>query len=401
MKTAFLIDSMSRKAGGVQLSLQCLSRALVERGELGRVFSVKDEHSEADLAGWDPVPVSLSPSLGPRRFGYAPDMTRELEGFSPDLVEVHGLWTYTSRVSQRWHRKTGHPCFIHPHGMLDPWAVRHSGWKKTLVAHLFENRHLNEAGCLRALCRAEADAIRSYGVRVPIAVIPNGIDLPKEMVEGVRGTRNEEPKTLLYLGRLHPKKGLLNLIRAWSSKATDDWQLVIAGWDEGGHKKELQQLCRELGLPFSTIPAGEFPTKNEAPRTRNRESLTFAGPVFGEAKEALLSSADAFVLPSFSEGLPMTVLEAWAHRLPAVMTDACNLPEGFAAGAGIRVEPTAESVAEGLATLFTLADSDREAMGTAGRRLIEDRFLWSSIASQTSLVHDWLVGGGTRPGFVE
>lgn len=401
MKTAFLIDSMSRKAGGVQLSLQCLSRALVERGELGRVFSVKDEHSEADLAGWDPVPVSLSPSLGPRRFGYAPDMTRELEGFSPDLVEVHGLWTYTSRVSQRWHRKTGRPCFIHPHGMLDPWAVRHSGWKKTLVAHLFENRHLSEAGCLRALCRAEADAIRSYGVRVPIAVIPNGIDLPETHEPEDRKTEPRDRKTLLYLGRLHPKKGLPNLIRAWSNKATDDWQLVIAGWDEGGHEKELQQLCRELGLSFSINSPGELPTENEDLKTKGRGSLTFTGPVFGEAKEALLRSAEAFVLPSFSEGLPMTVLEAWAHRLPVVMTDACNLSEGFAAEAAIRVEPTASSVAEGLASLFALADSEREAMGTAGHRLIEDRFLWASIATQASLVHDWLVGGGTKPGFVE
>lgn len=400
MKTAFLIDSMSRKAGGVQTSLQCLARALAARREEGQVFAVRDEHSDADLAGWDPVPVSLSCPLGPRRFGFAPGLARRLDDFDPDLVEVHGLWTYISQVSQRWHRRTGRPCFLHPHGMLDPWAVAHSGWKKRLAARLFEERHLREAGCLRALCRAEAEAIRAYGIRAPVAIIPNGIDLPEEVDERERGTKHEEPKTLLYLGRLHPKKGLAILLRAWSIRNPDGWQLVIAGWDEGGHAKELQQLCRELGLPFSTIPAGEFPTKNQEPGTKNHEGIVFTGPVFGKAKESLLRAADAFILPSFSEGLPMTLLEAWSYRLPVVMTEACNLPEGFATGAAIRVAPTVESVAEGLESLFGLTHSDRESVGKAGRRLVEDRFLWPSIAGQASLVHEWLVGGGSKPDFV-
>ena len=381
MKFACLIDSMSRNAGGVQLSVKRLAQELHHRGDETRVFSLRDEHTEADLAGWQPVPVSLSTAVGPRRFGFAPGLGRQLRNFAPDLVQTHGLWTYTSWVSLQWHRRTGGPCFVHPHGMLDPWAVRHSGIKKRLVAGLFENRHLREAGCLRALCQSEAEAFRAYGIAAPVAIIPNGIDLPEERPVLPKA----ETKILLYLGRLHPKKGLPLLIEAWAACRPRDWQLVIAGWDEKDHEGELKTQCRELGVSIGG-EAGE---------------VTFAGPVFGEEKDALLRCSSAFVLPSFSEGLPMTVLEAWAYRLPVVMTDPCNLPEGFAAGAALRVETESASVARGLAELFAMSESERTTMGGAGRALVEAKFLWPAIATQVAEVHEWLLGGGTRPGFVD
>lgn len=397
MKVACIIDSMSRNAGGVQVSVKRLAQELHHRGDETRVFSLRDEHTEADLAGWEPVPVTLSTAIGPRRFGFAPGLGGQLHDFAPDLVQTHGLWTYTSWVSQQWHRRTGGPCFIHPHGMLDPWAVRHSGIKKRLAAALFENRHLREAGCIRALCVPEAEAVRSYGIPSPVAIIPNGIDLPEE--EPV--LPKADPKMLLYLGRLHPKKGLPLLIEAWAACRPRDWQLVIAGWDEKGHEDELKGRCRELGVPCRVLPVDPFLSGLEESDATAEANVTFVGSVYGEAKDVLLRRASGFVLPSFSEGLPMTVLEAWAYRLPVVMTDPCNLPEGFTAGAALRVETEAASVARGLAELIAMTESERTTMGEAGRALVEARFLWPAIAIQVDEVHEWLLGGGSRPACVE
>src|SRR5437868_1254923 len=117
--------------------------------------------------------------------------------------------------SQRWHRQTGRPYVVHSHGMLEPWALRNAMWKKRVAALLYENQHLRGAACLRALSEAEAQSIRSYGLRNPICVIPNGVDLP-DLNESNPRTQSANQKTLLYLGRLHPKKNISNLIRAWN-----------------------------------------------------------------------------------------------------------------------------------------------------------------------------------------
>ena len=128
--------------------------------------------------------------------------------------------------------------------MLESWAVRNAMWKKRIAALLYENQHLRQAACLRALTEAEAQSIRSYGLSNPICVIPNGVDLP-DLRETNAKSQSANHKTLLYLGRLHPKKNISNLIRAWnetfkSQRAGGDrWVLAIAGWDQGGYEGKL------------------------------------------------------------------------------------------------------------------------------------------------------------------
>ncbi len=126
----------------------------------------------------------------------------------------------------------------------------------------------------------------------------------------------------------------------------ETWRLVIAGWDDRGHEASLKQLCRELGLPFSDITAGAI--GESFPDERNGASVVFAGPAFGASKRRLYEIADAFILPSHSEGLPMAVLEAWAAGLPVLMTEACNLPEGLEVAAAIRIDGGIPGIVQGL-----------------------------------------------------
>ena len=287
--------------------------------------------------------------------------------------------------------------------MLDPWAVKNSAWKKKLALWVYESEHLRSAACLRALCESEARAIRAFGLKNPIAIIPNGVDM---LEIGDRRSETGNPpwavrvepgkKVLLYLGRIHPKKGLDNLIRAWAElkiNRKSDWVLAIAGWDQGGHEDELKRLATGLAIPWADVRV------NSELRTTNSEpaSVVFLGPQFNEAKSACYRHCDAFILPSFSEGLPMVILEAWACGKPVVMTPECNLPEGFPARAGIRITTDIEGIARGLTELFGRSAQELTELGRNGRRLTEEKFNWDRIARQLRAVCEWLVCGASRP----
>jgi glycosyltransferase involved in cell wall biosynthesis len=350
-----------------------------------RVFAVEDSNSAEDLSGWTPVPVELFRPLGPRRFSYAPGLNAGLHASDVDVLAHHGLWRYTSIAARRWHAATGKPYVVSPHGMLDAWALQNSRSRKRIAAAAFENGHLRHASCIRALCASEVDAIRNYGLSNPIALIPNGVEIPPpapsshapwDRIDGFQGA-----KILLSLGRLHPKKNLIGLVQAWKrlqkgDRAEASWRLVIAGWDEGDYARELRDCIDDLRLD---------------------RHVWLAGPLFGSVKEAAYRCAAAFVIPSLSEGLPMVVLEAWAHALPVVMTPECNLPEGMAAGAAIALGADPAAIAEGLQKLFGMTSDELQTMGAAGLRLVRERFTWSTVTTQMLEVYRWVIGNGLRP----
>ncbi len=158
------------------------------------------------------------------------------------------------------------------------------------------------------------------------------------------------------------------------------WRLVVAGWDDGGHAAGLKSLARELGL--------------------SQREVLFHGPRFGKDKAALLTHADAFILPSYSEGFPMAVLEAWSYSLPVFMTQECNMPEGFAVDAAMEITTEPAELAQRLGDLMTMSENERRAMGAAGRRLVEDRFTWDRITADMHEVYNWVLGGGPPPSCV-
>ena len=386
MKAAFLTASASRKAGGLFWSVRAAASHLRMLDWDLQVFAAVDEYTKTDRAAWQGIPLHLFPTRGPEAFGWMPGLAGALSEAQPDLVHTHGIWMYPSLAACSWgtaHRK---PWMVSPRGMLDPWAIRRSAWKKRLAGRLYENRHLRGASCLQALCPAEAEAFRECGLRNPIAIIPNGVDLPDPV------SQPDPPswahlvpsgsRTLLFLGRLHPKKGLVPLLHAWScqpQRRSEPWILVIAGWDQGGHRAELERLAASLGISGS---------------------VRFVGPQFGTEKIAALRFVDAFVLPSFSEGLPMAVLEAWSYGLPVLMTPHCHLPEGSAAGAALEAEPEAGSLIHALDSLCRMDPGDRRRMGERGRALVASRFTWTEVARHLSDVYRWVLGRGDRPASV-
>jgi poly(glycerol-phosphate) alpha-glucosyltransferase len=397
IKSAHLTASVSRKGGGLFDAVLRLVQS--QSGTQIKVLGLQDEFSDADLSAWKPVSAAAFKTGWPRAIGRAPKLLEALETFAPDICHTHGLWLYPSIATTTYSRNNQRPYLISPHGMLDPWALKNSRWKKEIAAALFERTHLHGARCIRALCASEADSIRQFGLTNDIAVIPNGIDLPSEPPPAAPPWKNwitSDKKVLLFLSRIHPKKGLVNLLKAWAhNQKSSAWVLAIAGWEQGGHEAELKQLCTELKIIFSDVRQAASAASNQQPA-----SVLFLGPQFKAAKAACYHHCDAFVLPSFSEGLPMVVLEAWANAKPVLMTPECNLPEGFLADAAIKVEANENSLAAGLNELQRMTDAERRAMGIRARELVVARFTWSRVAQQLSAVEQWILGGGAKPEFI-
>jgi len=304
---------------------------------------------------------------------YAPELRRNVKGLVSDaeVLHGHGLYVGTNYLFGREARRQRKSLVYHVHGFFEPWILQRSRWKKLLVHWLFEDGNFRQVRLWRALTNKEAGQIRACGIRAPIVVVPNGLALEEYPERPSSQASIETPwipnltkrgPRLLFLGRLHEKKGLDLLLRAWASLRAEcrSWELVIAGPDERGYLSRLQDLARSLGI---------------------RDQLLFTGAVTAEPKKELLRSADLFVLPSRSEGFPMSLLEAMACSVPVIATSACNFPDITSAEAGWECEATMESLRQALAIARHAGEKERLQRGNNGRQLVARRYAWPSIIS--------------------
>lgn len=290
-----------------------------------------------------------------------------------DIVHCHGLWQMPMIVAASQARRRAKPLVLTPHGMLGAAALAFSPRKKALFSAVWQNRVNRQAACLHATSPEEHDDIRAAGLTNPVAVVPNGIDLPDPV------TKRPSPaaRTLLWLGRVHPKKGLDLLIAAWAriEAAHPDWRLRIAGPDERGHTGELRVLAARLG-------------------TRR---VAFEGPLFGDDKLAAYREAELFVLPSLNENFAMTVAEALAAGTPVVCTRGSPWSGLDANGCGWWVDQSVDALAAALDRAMRLPSQELAAMGRRGRDWMARDFSWDAAARDMLAVYDWLAGRADRP----
>lgn len=301
-----------------------------------------------------------------------------------DGLHVHGIWEASTAEACKLARRLGKPYVLSAHGMLEPWALATKKLKKQVYAALIERANVAGAACLHALTKAEAEQYRAFGATCPVAVVPNAVAVPQtadpelflKHFPDLRGKR-----LVLFLSRLHPKKGLDLLVTAWGriSETCPDAHLVLAGPDGEGMQAQLTEQAQQAGI---------------------LHRITFTGMLAGEMKWSALAAAEAYVLPSYSEGLSMALLEAMGMGLPVIATNACNMPEITENGAGWEIQATAEAVTSALGDLLMSSHEENCTKGSNGARLIAARYSPEQVARQMAEVYEFVLGGA-RPKTVE
>lgn len=374
MKVLYLGGSNSRNSGGVFFVARDLGKVIAKRPDFSVEYLMHgDEYTAADLPTYEGLKMNEYSIKGPSNLAFSFDIADKLKHIQPDIVHVHSLWLYASFVNKNYYKKTNTPYMISPHGMLDIWQLNNSGLKKKIALKLYESEHIRNAHCIHALCKSEYDSIRDVKINNPVAIIPNGVHLP-DLTNKKTGT-----KRLLFLSRIHKKKGIEVLLEGWakSNYKSNDWKLVIAGeTKDQPYFDSLIALTKQLGI---------------------ENSVEFVGGKFGNEKHEAFLEADAFVLPSYSEGLPMAILEAWAYKLPVLMTRECNLPEGFEAGAALEIRPEATSICTVLDQLFTMPQEAKEEIGIRALELVKSKYTWEQVASSMMDVYKWMKNEGPKP----
>jgi glycosyltransferase involved in cell wall biosynthesis len=376
MKVALLATTLSPAAGGLATAVPQMAHALALSNQLQvSVIGVSDPAAPDAAASWGPL-VRAHRRLPPKAFNFGVGLSRSLFASQADVVDVQGLWTYPSLANLHHNRRFGTPYVVTPHGMLDPWALQRSRWKKQIVRWWFENEHLCRAKCLRATAHIEAAHFRSFGLRQPIAVIPNGVHVPDLKL------RASPPgmKRLLFLSRIHPKKGIDYLLRAWARLSKDrlDWELVIAGPDELSHRSEMKNLAERLAL----------------------RRVQWLGAVHEPEKWDLYRSADLFVLPTHAENFGLVVAEALGSGVPVVTTRNAPWSGLEEHGCGWWVGLTDDALYQALATATSLSVSERVQMGRRGHAWVSQEFSWDLVADRLVTLYEWVAFGGSKPDFL-
>lgn len=379
-----VVNSLEVTFGGISAACAQLTNHLARAGARVVGISLDDNQGPRWPLDADVVEVRCASSW-PHRLGYSRALAAQLAALTPpDLVHVHGLWRVHFAQATRAARRAGVPVIVTVHGMLHPPALRQRKAFKRVARSLFQDEVLRTARCLHATASEEADEIRLRGYDRPIAVIPWGVDMPDgDRVDGPSTSPiADDRRVLLFLGRLHPTKGLETLLRAWARvfRSVPSWRLVLAGYDEGHYRARLTALGGELGLG---------------------DSLSFTGPVAGDDRERLLTGAQVLVLPSPSENFGFVVPEALARGVPVIATEGAPWSSLKTEGCGwwipVGVEPLAATLAEALSrSPDTLRD-----MGERGRHFARAHFTWQTVTASMLELYAWARGVGPEPGFVQ
>jgi glycosyltransferase involved in cell wall biosynthesis len=361
LRVGYLVSRISRLGGGVSEAVVQLGSALKNSDDLQLfIFAGHDAFTDDDCQRLEGVRIFSAKVRGFKAFNFVPGLYSAVLNANLDLLHLHGIWQYPSAVAAMWSSKTRRPYVVSPQGMLDPWILSRGRMKKFMANMVYERRNVWGAALVHAVTDREASEIAAYSPRAHITVIPNAVDVELEVANTSRAPRRA---TVVYIGRIHPKKNVSAAIDAWGtlSDMTKGWRFVIAGWGEPEHVRAVEAKIR----------------------SRNPEcNIEYVGPLYGSDKARLLSESSFLLLPSFGEGLPLAVLEAWARGTPTLMSEFCNLPEAYQLGASLCCGVSADTIRVCLREALTLTPEKWIAMSEASLTLVRSRYSSTVIAKK-------------------
>ena len=373
MKILSFVSSLDLSSGGPSRSVPMLAKGLAELGVDITLMTIRSENMNTHALEGTTVKLKVLEPTFSRK-----EIARYLEDERFELIQIQSMWEMPYHKVILEARKQNIPYIVTPRGMLEPWSLSQKKWKKKLAWWLYQRNDVQKSACVFTTAKMEAEHVSNLGITTCKAVIPNGIETDaypcKTSVEGVK-------KQVLFLSRVHVKKGIELLFEAWKRLHSDyeDWQLLVIGNGEAEYIHSLENRVESLGL---------------------KDSIKILPPVFGEAKIKVYQESALFCLPSFSENFGMVIAEAMSCGTPVITTTNCPWEILNETDTGWCVDLSVENLEHALREAMGMDANALYDMGQRASKFIFDNFDYRSVTRKTLRLYEWLLNSGEKPEFV-
>lgn len=369
MRIIQYIPSIDRESGGVGSYMQLLARPLGELVELHVVTHASDHELMLENCQLHYIAHCTNYVKMKKQWNAL------LNDINPHVVHINCCWQPESALAQKWAGDKGYKTVYTPHGMLEPWILHRHYWTRKVPALLlYQKAAIKRADVIHATAESERQNLLNLGYNKNVAVIPNGIDVKQiEMKDSW-----EKKNTLLFLSRIHVKKGIDLLINAVAELKEEmkDYQVLIAGEGDADYIAGLKNLAKQKGVDGI---------------------VQLIGGVYGDAKWELYRNADVFVLPTYSENFGIVVAEALACGTPVLTTEGTPWKELLSRSCGWWVPCTQAEITNAIKSTLSIEDEKLRELGQNGRKLVEDCYSVESIAMKMKSLYEWLSGIADKP----
>ena len=384
------VNDLSNFSGGPTKTVSSLSKNLINSGidlnivtQNGYIELPNFKNQNYDYKNLFSSNFSSRPLLRTDIVAFA------LENFRNSSLKVihdNGIWLPFNNTISYISRKLNIPLVISPHGMLEPWSLNYKSFKKKLAWKIYQYKAIKSAKVLHATSLQEAKNLKELNIDLPIAIIPNGIDIPnhndKKKIHNLSdlGICDDGRKIILSLGRIHPKKGLINLLEAWkeSKFLFKEWRLIIAGFPEINYLKLLEDFVLKENIS---------------------SSVDIIGPQIGKDLENIYSNSKIFILPTFSENFGLVVAEALSYGLPVITTQGAPWAALKDENAGWWCKPNKQDLINTLHKVSQLNNSEYNLMSKNAMELSK-KYSWKCLSSSYIKLYQWTLGLCEKPEFI-
>jgi glycosyltransferase involved in cell wall biosynthesis len=349
MKVIHFIAGIDKKEGGTAEYMRLLGSELKNHIEI--IVATGISSNPIEIKG---VKIKFFKTSVLRWFTMLKEFRIFLVNEKPDIVHINGIWSPQNWAFQKVAQELGIKVILSPHGMLEPWILANNPWKKKLGLFLYQKKAIQKVNCLHATAQMEEVNIKALGFKKPIYIIPNGIDLSDvKEIKVNYGTRK-----MVFISRIHPKKGIELLLEAWRNSNTAGWTLEIAGNGNENYVEKLIQSANDL------------------------KNVSFVGAKYGEAKWDFLRSADVMILPTHSENFGIVVAEALAVGVPVITTQGTPWKDLEIHRCGWWINLSVSNLEKIIAKATSKSVDELEKMGGNGRKLVAEKYEIKVVTSE-------------------